>query len=239
MHIEQSNSTFIHFKFNFCENNAHLCIYFQLHTFLHLFFSQAGKQYHLWFNICLFQSTSVSTVQTAGYPGSDNSMCKLTLINRGHIFWDFTTVYPYMISKIGCLSGWKFVLVTLAGFLSTIYLHMLFQIRCFKCWKIALIIFVGLYSNVYHYMNSQIGCLSGCKFALVTFVGFSSTMYLHVIVQICCERYQKIALITFIGLFSTVCPQANPIAKYHCHMYLLTSTRADYSLNEFPPQKIS
>ena len=86
-------------------------------------------------------------------------------------------------------------------------------------------------------MNSQIGCLSGCKFALVTFVGFSSTMYLHVIVQICCEIYQKIALITFIGLFSTVCPQANPIAKYHCHMYLLTSTRADYSLNEFPPQK--
>ena len=142
-----------------------------------------------------------------------------------------------MISKIGCLSGWKFVLVTLAGFLSTIYLHMLFQIRCFKCWKIALIIFVGLYSNVYHYMNSQIGCLSGCKFALVTFVGFSSTMYLHVIVQICCERYQKIALITFIGLFSTVCPQANPIAKYHCYMYLLTSTLADYSLNEFPPQK--
>ena len=48
---------------------------------------------------------------------------------------------------------------------------------------------------------------------------------------------KKIALITFIGLFSTVCPQANPIAKYHCYMYLLTSTLADYSLNEFPPQK--
>ena len=94
MHIEQSNLTFIHFKFNFCENNAHLCIYFQLHTFLHLFFSQAGKQYHLWFNICLFQSTSVSTVQTAVYPGSDNSMCKLTLINRGHIFWDFHHCVP-------------------------------------------------------------------------------------------------------------------------------------------------
>ena len=103
----------------------------------------------------------------------------------------FSPLCTNMISKIGCLSGWKFVLVTLAGFLSTIYLHMLFQIRSFRCWKIALIIFVGLYSNVYHYMNSQIGCLSGCKFALVTFVGFPSTMYLHVIVQICCERYQK------------------------------------------------
>ena len=96
MHIEQSNSTFIHFKFNFCENNAHLCIYFQLHTFLHLFFSQAGKQYHLWFNICLFQSTSVSTVQTVVYPGSDNSMCKLTLINRGHIFLGFSPLCTHI-----------------------------------------------------------------------------------------------------------------------------------------------
>ena len=179
MHIEQSNSTFIHFKFNFCENNAHLCIYFQLHTFLHLFFSQAGKQYHLWFNICLFQSTSVSTVQTAVYPGSDNSMCKLTLINRGHIFWDFHHCVPIYDFEDWLFEWLKICTGHTCRILSTIYLHMLFQIRCFKCWKIALIIFVGLYSNVYHYMNSQIGCLSGCKFALVTFVGFSSTVYLH------------------------------------------------------------
>ena len=71
-----------------------LRIYCQLYTFLHLFFSHVDKQYYLCFNICLFQSTSVSTVQTAVYPGSDNSMCQLTLINRGHIFWDFHHCVP-------------------------------------------------------------------------------------------------------------------------------------------------
>ena len=115
-----------------------------------------------------------------------------------------------MNSKIGCLSGWKFALVTLVEFLSTIYLVMLFQIRCFRCWKIA----------------------------LVTFLGFSSTMYLHMIVSICCEWYWKIALITFIGLFSTVCPHANPIAKCHSFFYLLMSTLADNSLNEFPKENL-
>ena len=61
--------------------------YCQLYTFLHLFFSHVDKQYYLCFNICLFQSTSVSTVQTVVYPGSDNSMCQLSLVDRGHIFF--------------------------------------------------------------------------------------------------------------------------------------------------------
>ena len=77
-----------------------LCTYCQLHTFLHFFFSPTGKQYQLWFNFRPSQSTSVSTVHTVVYSGSDNSMCKLSLIDRGLIF---TTVYPYMNSKIGCL----------------------------------------------------------------------------------------------------------------------------------------
>ena len=64
--------------------------YCQLYTFLHLFFSHVDKQYYLCFNICLFQSTSFSTVQTVVYPGSDNSMCQLSLIDRGHIFCGFS-----------------------------------------------------------------------------------------------------------------------------------------------------
>ena len=155
--------------------------YCQLYTFLHLFFSHVDKQYYLCFNICLFQSTSVSTVQTVVYPGSDNSMCQLSLVDRGHIFFRIFHHCVYVYSKIGCLCGWKFALVTLVEFLSTIYLHMLFQIRCLRFWKIA----------------------------LVTFVGFSSTMYLHMIVQICCERNWNIALITFIILHCVPSCQPN------------------------------
>ena len=70
--------------------------YCQLYTFLHLFFSHVDKQYYLCFNICLFQSTSVSTVQTVVYPGSDNSMCQLSLIDRGHLFCGFSPLCTHI-----------------------------------------------------------------------------------------------------------------------------------------------
>ena len=196
-----------------------LCIYCQLHNSCIYIISGSTLVY--------FQSTSVSTVQS----GCVSWILQLNIKTEFdsytcHIFAISNTVYPYMNSFIGCLSGWKFALFTLNGFLSTMYLHVLLQICCFRCWKIALITFVGLYGNVYN-MNSHIGCLSGCQFAVVTFVGFSSTMYLHMIVQICWARYWKLALITFVGFFSTI-----------LLLVLVNAHTGNNSLNELPKKSL-
>ena len=182
--------------------------YCQLYTFLHLFFSHVDKQYYLCFNICLFQSTSVSTVQTVVYPGSDNSMCQLSLVDRGHIFFGFfTTVYMCILRLAACVVEnllWSHLL----------NFFPLFTLICF--FRFAVLDFEKLHWS--HLLDFP---------PLCTFIW----LFRFAVREIEILHWSRL-------LFSTVCPHANPIAKCHSFLYFLMSTLADNSLNEFPKENL-